>query len=178
MAEGQRPKSVAPPNQRGFLSLGVMGYVVAGLVAALVVAGGVASCEHRGKVKAQEETARVRGEFDGFVAQVAKRGKEAEAEKASIEKRWKEVLANAAQRYQSDLAGRDAAIRRLRERPPARPDGGTVPIASCSPQSPDGTSGEFVSLAEYRELEARAYDDALRLSRLQAWVKDTGHPVE
>jgi hypothetical protein len=138
----------------------------------------VASCEHKGKVKAQEETARVQGQFDGFVAEVARKGREAEAEKAAIETKWKEVLANAAKRYQSDVANRDAAIARLRSRPPARPDGSNVSVvAGCAP-SPNAAPGELVPLEEYRQLEARAYDDALRLTRLQEWVRDTGHPVE
>jgi len=142
------------------------------------MAGGLASCEHKAKIRAQENAARIQGEFDGFVAQVARRGKEAEDEKARIEAKWKEVLANASQRYNADIAGRDAAIRRLRERPPARPDGGSLSVIACRPEGAAQTGGEFVSLAEYRELEARAYDDALRLTRLQEWVIATGHPVE
>lgn len=165
-------------SQGGFLSLGLSGYAILGLVAALFVAGGVASCEHRAKLGAEQRAARIQGEFDGFVAQVARRGKEAEAEKAAVETRWKEILTDAKTQFRADLAARDAALRRLRERPPARPDGSAVPVTPCRPERADGPGGEFVPLAEYRELEARAYDDALRLTRLQDWVRSTGHPIQ
>lgn len=165
-------------SESGFLSLGLTGYAIAGLLVAVLAAGGVASCEHKGKIRAQENAARIQGEFDGFVAQTKRLGDQALAEKAAIETKWKEVLANAAKRYQTDLAGRDAALRRLRERPAARPDGGAVPVIACRPAGLDGPGGEFIPLEEYRQLEARAYDDALRLTRLQEWVRDTGHPVQ
>jgi len=153
-------------------------YVILGLGVATLVAGGLASCEHKAKIKAQEETAKVQGEFDAFVATTERQGREAEEEKAKIEAKWKEVLTNAAKRYQTDVANRDAAIARLRSRPPSRPGGSQVPIVTCGPSSPHAAGGEFISLEEYRQLEARAYDDALRLTRLQEWVRDTGHPVQ
>jgi len=158
--------------------LGLTGYAIAGLALSVLVAGGVASCEHKGKVKAQEETAKVQGQFDGFVSEVKRKGEIAEAEKTAIEVKWKEVLANAAKRYRSDVASRDVAIARLRSSPPARPDGGSVPIVACRPSGANEAGGELVSLEEYRQLEARANDDALRLTRLQEWVRDTGHQVQ
>jgi hypothetical protein len=163
-------------RQGGFLSLGL--YVVIALGAATLIAGGFASCEHRARKAAEAETARVQGRFDVFTAEVQRRGEEAQAEKEAIEKRWRGVLSDVKARSASDLRDRDAALARLRARPPARPDASPVPvIAECSGRT-DAASGELVPLADYRALEARAYDDALRLTRLQEWVILTGHPVE
>ncbi len=154
--------------------------MIGGIVLAVVVGGLMLSAK---VLKTQRDSARadleqVRAEFAGFVAEAKRKGDEQEAKTADTEKKWKEVLSNAAKRYQTDLAGRDAAIRRLRERPPVRPDSSAVPIATGCAPSPDGTAREWISLAEYRELEARAYDDALRLTRLQQWIRDTGHPMQ
>jgi len=127
---------------------------------------------------ARAEVVKLQAEYDTFVEGVRKRGEEQEAATKAQEAKQKEILDVTKKRYLAELANRDAAIRRLRERPPERPGGSEVPVsAGCAP-SPDGSSREFVPLEEYRQLEARAYDDALRLTRLQQWVRDTGHPIQ
>lgn len=149
-----------------------------GLAAATFIASGIAGCEHKGKVAAQAETVKVQAQYDAFAEQVGERGKEREAETAKIEKTWKGVLDETKAQAKRDIAGRDAALAELRRRPPARPGGSQVPVTACRPEGTDAPGGEFVSLEEYRQLEGRAYIDAQRLTRLQAWVSATAHPIE
>jgi hypothetical protein len=89
-------------NQRGFLSLGL--YVVIALGAATLIAGGVASCEHKGKIRAQEDAARIQGQFDGFVAQVKQRGEEAQREADEEKARQARVLTERSKAYEVQLA--------------------------------------------------------------------------
>lgn len=126
---------------------------------------------------ARAETVKIQAQFDTFVDGAKKIGEEQEAKTKSQEAKQKEVLDVTKKRYLAELANRDAAIRRLRERPATRPDSSPVPvIAGCAPGTNEA-GREWVPLEEYRQLEARAYDDALRLTRLQEWVRDTGHQV-
>ena len=154
--------------------------LIGGIVLAVVIGGLMISAK---VLKTQRDTARtereqIRSEFSGFVIEAKRLGDAQESKTTETENKWKEVLQNASTRYQADLAGRDAAIGRLRQRPPTRPDSSPLSIATGCAPSPDGTASEFISLAEYRDLEARSYDDALRLTRLQEWVKNTGHPIQ
>jgi hypothetical protein len=127
---------------------------------------------------AVQREAQVRGEFDAFVAAVKARGEERERETAKKEAEDRETFKLVKAKYAADLARRDADLRRLRERPPERPDRSEVPVTRIGPERPDGTAEKLVPLEEYRALEERAYDDALKLTRLQEWVRNVGHPTE
>ena len=127
---------------------------------------------------ALEREAKVRTEFAAFVEGVKRRGEEQERETEAKEAKDRETFKTIRARYAADIASRDAALKRLRERPPTDPSGREVPLLACGPQGADGAAEKLVPLAEYRALEERAYDDALRLQRLQEWVIATGHPVE
>lgn len=151
---------------------------LAALGIALIVAGLSARVYKSQRDHARANLEQAKAEFAGFVAAVKTRGEEQEAETARITKTHQEALRDAKTRFAADLARRDADLRRLRERPPADPGGREVPVLACGPPGADGTAAQLVSLAEYRAIEERAYDDALRLTRLQEWVRATGHPVE
>jgi hypothetical protein len=127
---------------------------------------------------AQALAAQKQGELDAFVAAVKARGEERERETAAKEAKDRETFKLVKAKYAADIARRDADLKRLRERPPERPDRSEVPVTRIGPERPDGAPAQFVPLEEYRALEERSYDDALRLSRLQEWVKAVGHPVE
>jgi hypothetical protein len=51
-----------------------------------------------------------------------------------------------------------------------------VPTVACSPAGTDGPGREqlLVGESEYRALEARAFQDAQRLTALQEWVRAQG----
>lgn len=127
---------------------------------------------------AVEREAKVRGEFAAFVEGVKQRGLEQERETAEKEAKDREQFKLIKARYSADLARRDADLKRLRDAPVTRPDSSEVPITRIGPERPNGTAAQFIPLEEYRALEERAYDDALRLTRLQEWVRAVGHPVE
>ena len=153
-------------------------YAFGGLVVAILVASGIAGCEHKQRVAAQAETMRVQARFDAFAEDARRLGEEQNEAALKQEERNHATLVTVAAQLNRDIANRDDAIRRLRERPIVRPDNSTVPIVAGCPEGVDGTAEERVSVTEYRALEARAYDDALHIIRLQEWVSQTGHPVE
>jgi hypothetical protein len=126
----------------------------------------------------QAQHSAVKAEFAGFVEAVKKRGEEQEAETAKTVKAHQEALREAKERFRVDLARRDADLRRLRERAPTDPGGRELPTIACGPAGTDGARQEHVSLAAYRALEERAYDDARTLTQLQEWVRKTGHREE
>lgn len=153
-------------------------YLIGGLLAAVLVAGGFAGCEHRRADANAAEREQVRAEFAGFKLEAERIGKEQEQAAKDKEASDRVIHDKTVAALQHDLAGRDAALKRLRDAPISRPDRSPVPVTSCGPKGADGATGQFISAVEYRELQSRAYDDALRLTRLQEWVKATGHPVE
>lgn len=99
--------------------------------------------------------------YANFRADVKAKGDIASAQAKAQEARQKEVehaLSAELARADNDYV---AAVKRLRERPPSRPDGSSVPVASCSPQGPSGSpDAEQIPLADYRALESRAAYDA------------------
>jgi hypothetical protein len=156
----------------------VFAYLLMGLGAALLISTGIAGCEHKAKVAAQQETKAVRLEYGAFVEAVKRRGEEQEKAAADKEAKDRETLKTIQTRYRADLARRDADLKRLREHPITDPGGREVPTVTCSPEGTNAAGQELVPAAEYRALEERAYDDALRLTRLQEWVRATNHPEE
>lgn len=168
-------------SEQGFLAF-LLGNPMLALAAALAIAFVFAGLAAKG-YKSQRDSARVeraavKAEYAGFVIAVKRRGEEQEKETAAREEKDRATLKAIRAGYQADLARRDADLRRLRERPPADPSGREVPVLACGPAGADGTAAQLVPLAEYRALEERSYDDALRLTALQRWVVETRHPVQ
>ena len=163
-------------SQRGIGEVALIG----GIVVALVVGGLFLATKvlKSQRDAARAETVKVQAEYDTFVEGARKLGEEQEAAAKAQEAKQQEVFDATRKRYLAELATRDAAIRRLRERPPERPDSSQVPVTACRAEGTDAASGEFVPLAEYRELEARCFNDARSLTRLQQWVIDSGHPIQ
>jgi hypothetical protein len=62
------------------------------------------------------------------------------------------------------------AERKLRERPPVRPDGSEVSRTTCDSKGTSTAAGEFVPLEEYRALEGRSFRDTDRCTLLQQAV--------
>jgi hypothetical protein len=145
-------------NQRGFLPMGLLASPTLWLGIGCALLAFTTWASYNRWQAAVEREAKVRGEFSAFVEGVKKRGEE--QEKAA------------------DLARRDADLKRLRDAPISRPDRSEVPVDECGPKRTDGTRAKCLPVEEYRALEERAYDDALKLTRLQEWVRSVGHPVE
>jgi len=170
-------------NERGFLQFLLANPALLGLAAlgiALVVTGLAAKVYKAQRDRARAEVVTVKAEYEGFVIAVKRRGEEQEKETAAKEEKDRATLKAIRTQYQADLARRDADLRRLRERPPARPDSSPVPLLAGRPEGAHEAAGEpipSVALSEYRALEERAYDDARRLAALQRWVMETNHPV-
>jgi hypothetical protein len=153
-------------------------FIAIGLGIALLSAsiwGGIQAWERKkAEVKVArlvEEKAKLKGEYDAFVSTVRAAGEKAEREAAEQRQRNDQLYAETISNLRADIALRDGAIRRLRERAAARPDGSTVPTASQSPAGFSGPPGEYVPLEEYRALEARAYDDAFWREKMRAYLE-------
>jgi hypothetical protein len=168
-------------NQRGFLPVGLLASPTLWLGIGCALLAFTTWASYNRWQAAVEREAKVRGEFAAFTEGVKQRGEEREKETADKEAKDRETFKLIKAKWTADLASRDAALQRLRDRPPT--DSGGRPLSSLSacPAGPDGAAGQqipAIALADYRALEERSYDDALRLSRLQEWVRAIGHPVE
>lgn len=167
-------------NQRGFLPVGLLASPTLWLGVGCALLALTTWVSYNRWQAAVEREARVRGEFDAFVSAVKARGEEQERETASKEAKNRETFKLTKARYTADLARRDADLKRLRDAP-TDPSGRPLPQFSACPGGPDGAKQEplsTVALADYTALQERSYDDALKLSRLQAWITAVGHPVE
>jgi hypothetical protein len=120
----------------------------------------------------------VNTQFGAFRMQVAAEGEKAKAEAEAKEKRQQEVNREVNKSYESRIADLRRQYVRLRDSTPVRPDGSAVPLAACGPASPDGAAGQSVSLADYRALESRAAEDALKVVMWQSWAKSQNLAVE
>ena len=165
-------------RERGFIPLSILGSPTVWLALGCALLAFTSWAMYGRWQAAVEREAKVRGEFDGFVAAVKARGEEQERETAKREAKDREQFKIVKAKYAADLARRDADLRRLRERPPERPDRSEVPVTTCGPGGPDATATESVPLADYRALEERAASDAQQLVRLQEWVRAIGAPIE
>lgn len=117
-----------------------------------------------------ESHAKTRGEFSAFTAAVKARGEEAQRETDAKDRANREYF-NEQKRLIADADRRAAdALRRLRERPPARPDGSAVPVASTCTGDVPGPASERVPLEDYRALEERAFHDARRLREMSTYI--------
>jgi len=154
--------------------------VIGGLVAAVVVAGGIASCEHKRANAAEEKTARVQGQYDGYRLNQEALAEQEKQSNDRKEKTWNET--NAANTGTiTDLRNRLA----VRVRAPAgalvRPDGSTIREAACPGPVPPGAPGQpvpagppegYIPKTDYVALENRSTNDVLRLVGLQKYVTD------
>lgn len=116
-----------------------------------------------------------------FRKQVEVEGEKAKAESAAKEKRQQEVNRALEKQVKDADALLAAANRRLRERPPLRPDGSEVSRAACVPEGAVGEGkepGQWVSLSDYRSLEERAARDVQTLRLVEQWITQQGLRVE
>lgn len=167
-------------RQRGFLQF-LLGNPLLLLSAALgiglVVTGLVAKGYKERVIHWRTQYESVQAQFGAFRMQVAAAGEKAKAEAEAKERKQAEVNHAVVADYEMRLARLRSEYQRLRERP-VRPDLSPVPITACGPTSPDGAATESVPLAEYRSLEARAAEDALKVLAWQNWAKSQNLAVE
>lgn len=116
--------------------------------------------------------------FEVFQKEVALAGEKAKAEAAAKEKRQQEVNREVAKSYESRIASLRSQYNRLRQSIPVHPDGSQLSVTTCGPASPDGAAGQSVSIADYRALESRAAEDALKVILWQDWARQQGLRVE
>lgn len=117
-------------------------------------------------------------QYGAFREQVRLDGEKAKAEAVSKEKRQQEVNREVAKSYESRIASLRSQYNRLRDTIPVHPDGSQLSVTTCGPASPDGTAGQSVSLADYRALESRAAEDAVKVLAWQNWARSQNLPVE
>jgi len=168
-------------RQRGFLGLlGLLGglagqpwlWIAIGL--ALLGLAGWGALERQGRIAEVAKRQLVEVREAAFVKAVGDAGRIKELENDAIEAQHR-----SANREVRDLLARARADdERLRDARAVRPDGSAVPVAACRPEGADRPAGEFVPLAEYRELERRARLDAIRLAGWELWRVKHGFPVE
>ena len=166
-------ESRPPSFGRGFIQF-LLGnpllLLSAALGIALVVAGVSLKVQTARVASAQEATAKAKGELAAYVASAKAAADRQRIETEMIVAHHKEVTRATSARYESRLA---ALTRSLRERPPVRPDSSPVPTFTCPTPGINGPGLELISLEEYRALESRAAQDALTLTELQRWVRET-----
>jgi hypothetical protein len=121
------------------------------------------------------ELEQVRGQYAAFRNETARLGKEAEEKAKAKEAQQKKVNDDLSRKLARSDADLSLARKRLREQPPVRPDGGTVPVTACRSEKTDGPgAGQWVPLEEYRQLEARALYDAQTISFWRQWATEQG----
>lgn len=162
----------------GFLLGNPLLLLSAALGIALVVAGSTAWMYKRLAESRAQEAIEARAELGAFVAQVHLRGEEAERETAAKEARQKETTNAIRKSYESRIAGLNAHLKQLRERPPTDPGGREITITTVRSEKPDGVSEKLLPLAEYESLRDRAAADALQVTQLQDWITAQGFPIE
>lgn len=113
-----------------------------------------------------------------FRKQVEVEGEKAKAESVAKEKRQQEVNREVAKSYESSIASLRSQYNRLRQSIPVHPDGSQLSVTTCGPASPDGAAGQSVSIADYRALESRAAEDALKVILWQQWATSQNLRVE
>ena len=175
---------ILPRKQEGFISfllgnpalLACAALGIALLLTGLALKGYKARSEHW---QAQYQTEKA--QYSAFRKQVEDEGEKAKAESVAKEKRQQEVNREVAKSYESRIASLRSQYNRLRQSIPVHPDGSQLSVSSCGPAIPDGAAGQpipSVSLADYRALESRAAEDALKVILWQDWARQQGLRVE
>lgn len=164
-------------RQRGFLAFllgNPMFLLCAGLGIALIGAGIAGKIYKAQRDGARAEVVQVKAEYAGFRMEqdrIGKAAQQAAKAKEAEQRSDNEAVIKAYERQTADLRN---ALKRLRDSPPVRPDGSSVPVLACGPSSPDGAAGQSVPIAEYRSLEDRAAQDALTIVTWQNWARLQG----
>ena len=172
---------ILPRKQEGFISfllgnpalLACAALGIALLLTGLALKGYKARSEHW---QAQYQTEKA--QYSAFRKQVEDEGEKAKAESVAKEKRQQEVNREVAKSYESRIASLRSQYNRLRQSIPVHPDGSQLSVTTCGPESPDGAAGQSVSIADYRALESRAAEDALKVILWQDWARQQGLRVE
>lgn len=171
-------------SQDGFLGF-VLGnpllLLSAGLGIALLVAGATAKVYQHQRDSAREDAARANIRAVNLqVALDEVRVIGEKAEKAAKEKEAKQrrIFDEATSRYKRELAGLNAHLVELRNRPPTDSGGREIPVTPSGSKGPDGVPADLVPLASYLALQELAAQDALQLVQLQDWITAQGFPVE
>lgn len=165
-------------NQKGFVAFLLSNpllMLAAALGIALLATGIALKFANARLERAKEALEAVRAEYAGFRAETERAGREAEARAREKEADYKRVNDEITKQLASSDARLRAALGELRKRPPVRPDGSAVPVAACRPEGADGPpAGEWIPLAEYRALEARAAYDAQTIMLWREWATAQG----
>jgi hypothetical protein len=165
-------------RQQGFLPVGLLASPTLWLGIGCALLAFSSWMLYKQWTAALEREAKARGEYAAFRAETERLGDEAKAKADAEIKRQKEVNDGLQKRLKA-LGGVNAELRahveRLRERPPERPDGSSVPTRACGPAGADGAgAAESVPLADYRALEARAAYDAQTVMLWREWATAQG----
>ena len=138
-------------------------YLIGGLLAATLVASGIASCEHRGKVYAQAEREAVQARFDGFVIEAKRLGEEQNAKAKAKEEADRETLQKQKSSYEGQLAKlrseRNAAQRVLDHY--ASTNRGEMPGTASAPGAPGSGPADVVPRAALEQLARDAQETTL-----------------
>lgn len=108
-------------------------------------------------------------ELSEYQFQVAVAGGKAQAEEDAkyIEQLKKSLEQGNA--YRTRLNSLRAELSRVRKH--IRPDGSEVPTIPAASGGTDGAGGQCVPVEDYRALEARAAEDALKIDEWQKWAE-------
>jgi hypothetical protein len=166
-------------RQEGFAAgLMIVGVIMLALSAWAMGATALAKKRANDLKTEQAAHAATQAQFEGFRREVKRLGDEAQAKTEAELKRQVEVN-NGLSRKIKSLGAANAELNaervRLLQRPPLRPDGSEL---SARPECAPGPSGqspvESISLADYRELEARAAVDARTIMLWREWATSQG----
>jgi hypothetical protein len=142
-------------NQRGFIQLSLMGYIVAGLTVAMIITLAL--------LKVQ--TSRLescKAEHQAFVSEVARIGKEAQEKTKQEIERQKKVTKDVSSDYEKRLNLLRDTYARLRDQ---RSGQGGLPPVPNAPRSIDEVSTDSIPLAGI------CAETTQQLTSLQEWVK-------
>jgi type II secretory pathway pseudopilin PulG len=166
-------------RQEGFAAgLMIVGVIMLALSAWAMGATALAKKRANDLKTEQAAHAATQAQFEGFRLEVKRLGDEAQAKTEAELKRQVEVN-NGLSRKIKALGAANAELNaervRLLQRPPVRPDGSPLQSTTCPPAGASGPpASEYVPLAEYRELEARAAVDARTIVLWREWATSQG----
>ena len=164
-------------NQRGFLPMGLLASPTLWLGIGCALLAFTTWASYNRWQAAVEREAKVRGEFDGFVAAVKARGEEQEREAEARNVKNRKVLAEQKGTYEKRLAvlrsERDAAQRVLDHY--ASSGGGEVPRDSTAASPPGQGSADSVPRAALEQLARDAQETTLMFMECRdGWKKMAG----
>lgn len=150
--------------------------VIMGLVT--LVAGGLASCEHKRADANHREAVATQGRFDAYRLSQEDLAEQEKATNDRKEKNWNETNTSNAAVVADLRAELDKRVLN-RARSIVRPDGSSIsekacpgPVADAAPGKPVPDPESYVAKAEYLALEDRSGKDALKVVGLQRYITD------